>query len=292
MHRRTLFTSAGAAAFVAVAPGFSRADTTDILPLSAPVHIAIVGLRTRDAETLADWYRRHVGLEETGRDGSRIWLGAGGIPLLELIEQPGLQLAPVLAAGLYHTAFLLPSRADLADWVLAAAAGRYPVDGASDHAVSEAFYLTDPEGNGVEIYADRPARDWRWTGGQVQMGSAAIDFDALLANARPGAAFTSAPAGTCIGHVHLKVGAVQAAADWWTGRIGLDLVRARDGAAFLSTGGYHHHIAVNSWDSAGAGPRADRQTGLAFVELRSRRPVQAQTLQDPWGSEIRLTRQG
>lgn len=291
MERRQFLAAAGAAVLLPV-PKALADDMTDpnTLPRQAPVHVGTVGLRTRDAEALAAYYRRVVGLTETGRAGNTIWLGTAGTPLLALTEAEGLSLAPQASAGLYHTAFLLPSRADLARWVGMASMDRLPVDGASDHLVSEAIYLTDPEGNGIEIYADRLQAGWDWTGGQVRMATEALNVPDLMAELGPvPLPWQGAPAGTMIGHVHLKVGDAEQGAAWWTGQMGLDRVRARRGAVFLSTGGYHHHVAVNEWQSRGAGRVAVGQTGLDFVELRRAETVAPQELEDPWGLKIRLT---
>ena len=286
MTRRTLLASAGAAA--ALPRTLSAAE--DGLPMSAPVSVGKVGLWARDAERLADWYGDRVGLRRMGGEGNVIAMGNGRDVLLEITEDSALNIAPPTQAGLYHTAFLLPSRRDLARWVLFAMDRQFPVDGVADHLVSEAIYLTDPEGNGVEIYADRPASDWVWTGGSVEMASNPIDFENLLATAGPAPIpWESGPEGTVVGHVHLKVGDASVAGDWWQTQMGFDEVRARQGAVFLSTGGYHHHIAVNQWQSAGASIRPEGFTGLAYVELQSRAPPDVVAVRDAWGTEIRVT---
>ncbi len=259
------------------------------LPQSAPVSVAAVGLLARDAPGLAAWYERFVGLQRLSADKNGVWLGAADVPLLEIIAAPGLEPAPAGAAGLFHTAFLLPARADLARWVIAAAQARFPVDGASDHLVSEAIYLTDPEGNGVEIYVDRPAGTWTWKAGQVEMATLPLDIEGLVADVRDGdALWRGAPAGTAIGHVHLKVGDAAKAGAWWQETLSFEPVRTRRGAVFLSTGGYHHHIAVNEWQSAGAGVRPPGQAGLAYVELKSRSAAQPSRHVDLWGTQIRI----
>ncbi|WP_238366321.1 VOC family protein [Mesobacterium pallidum] len=158
MQRRDVILGAGAAALASSLPGLAAAGNA--LPLSAPIHVGQVGLRTRDAEALAAWYAEAVGLRELARDGDTIWLGAGTTPLLALIQQDGLTLAGPREAGLFHTAFLLPSRRDLANWIAMAMDAMIPVSGTANHRVSEAIYLTDPEGNGVEIYADTPQQSW------------------------------------------------------------------------------------------------------------------------------------
>ncbi|MGI3164813.1 VOC family protein [Pseudooceanicola sp. 200-1SW] len=287
MRRRSLLTGAGAAALASTLPGGALAGNS--LPLQAPVHVGTVGLRSRDAEALAAWYRAAVGLQEIRREGATIWLGAGGAPLLALTEVSGLTLAAPQEAGLFHTAFLLPTRRDLAQWIAMAIDQRLPVTGTADHRVSEAIYLTDPEGNGVEIYADRPQNSWDWVGGEVQMGTYALDVEGIMgALGLLPPSWRGAPAGTCIGHVHLKVGDAPRAGRWWRETLGFDAVSTRDDAVFLSTGGYHHHVAVNQWLSAGAGRRSARETGLDFVELQSRAPGRAGLFEDDWGTRIRV----
>lgn len=258
--------------------------------MSAPIHVGTVGLRTRDAETLARWYSDAVGLRELYREEATIWLGAGDAPLLALTEVEGLSLAPQSEAGLFHTAFLLPSRSSLAHWIAMAVSRQIPVTGTADHRVSEAIYLTDPEGNGIEIYADRPEDSWTWVDGEVQMGTFQLDVDGImneLGLLPP--SWQGAPSGTSVGHVHLKVGDAPRAARWWQDEIGFDAVSSRRDAVFLSTGGYHHHIAVNHWVSSGADRRSERQTGLSFIELRRNGGEgTARTFEDDWGTQVKL----
>lgn len=287
MRRRDIIKGVGAAALASTLP--IRAQAANSLPLAAPIHVGSVGLWTRDAGALARWYKETVGLRELNRDGATIWLGAGTAPLLALQEQSGLTLADPREAGLFHTAFLLPSRKDLANWIGMAIARQVPVAGTADHRVSEAIYLTDPEGNGVEIYADRPQESWNWSGGEVQMGTFRLDVDGIMGTLGPALpSWNGAPQGTSVGHVHLKVGDARRAGRWWQDVMGFDAVSTRDDAMFLSTGGYHHHVAVNEWLSAGAGKRSERATGLSFVELRQRARGEARQYEDDWGTQIRL----
>lgn len=288
MHRRQVITGAGAAALASTFP--LGAQAANSLPAAAPLHVGTVGLRVRDAEVMARWYAEAVGLREISRDGATIWLGSGTTPLLSLTEYSDLTLADPQDAGLFHTAFLLPSRRDLAHWIGMAIAQQLPVSGTADHRVSEAIYLTDPEGNGVEIYADLPQESWQWQNGEVQMGTFPMDVDGIMGTLGllpPN--WRGAPEGTLIGHVHLKVGDAPLAGRWWQDVIGFDAVSSRDDAVFLSTGGYHHHIAVNEWLSAGAGKRSARATGLDFVELRRRDGGTLSTFEDDWGTRIRIT---
>ena len=174
-------------------------------------------------------------------------------------------------AGLYHTAFLMPTRADLARWILHVARNKVPLTGASDHAVSEAFYLDDPEGNGIEVYHDRPAESWEWTGDALKITTDPLDIDDILREVPDTASYAGAPGGLRIGHVHLRVGDVGRAETFYRDGLGLDVTRRRHGASFMSSGRYHHHIAGNVWHSAGAGRRDEDRAGLVLVLARSRR---------------------
>ena len=262
------------------------------LPFAAttPVSIGRVGLRARDPGRLADFYKAALGLKELRRAGGTIHLGVDGRALLEIEGSAALRPDDPRAAGLFHTAFLLPARADLARWARHAIDARIPIDGASDHLVSEAIYLNDPEGNGIEIYADRDRSAWPREDGAIRMATERLDFDSLMAEIRDGeAGWRGAPEGTVVGHVHLRVGDVAAAEAWWNGAQGLDTItHYGDQAVFLSSGGYHHHIGANIWRSRGAGPREADRAGLAFVELSSRLATAESVVRDPWGTEIRV----
>lgn len=271
----------------------ARTETNmENLPFAAttPVSVGRVGLMARDANRVADYYKAILGFDELRRSGNVIALGAGGREILEIEESAALREDDPRSAGLFHTAFLLPSRPDLARWTRYAIDKRIPVDGASDHSVSEAFYLTDPEGNGVEIYADRPRETWSFDGSSVRMGTYALNVPNLLDELIVGdPEWKGAPDATVIGHVHLRVGDVDAAEQWWNDAQGFDTMLHYGGqAVFLSSGGYHHHIGANSWRSAGAGPRQADRTGLGFVELLSKEATQETSLPDPWGNEIRV----
>ncbi len=261
------------------------------LPFSAttPVSVAKVGLKARNAEALASYYRDVVGLEEISRDGGVRTLGAAGRPLLEIVHDPAAGPDDPRSAGLFHTAFLLPRRADLGRWIRHAIDKQTSVDGASDHLVSEALYLTDPEGNGIEIYADRPKDTWPMDGDQVRLATLPLDTNAIVAEVPAGdAGWRGAPAGSIIGHVHLRVGEPKAAETWWHDNFGFDTVaRYGNQAVFLSSGGYHHHIGVNSWQSHGARRRDNHRSGLTFIEMRSALAAAPSAYEDPWGTVIR-----
>jgi catechol 2,3-dioxygenase len=266
--------------------------TLDNLPFaaSAPISVSRVALKARDADALAKFYKEVVGLAEIARAPGHVTLGAGGRSLLEIEASPKAKPDDPRSAGLFHTAFLLPTRADLARWVRHAIEKKMPIDGASDHFVSEALYLTDPEGNGIEIYADRPHDQWKWNGSSVDMGTVRLDIPNLVNEVDKGdAGWKGAPENSMVGHVHLRVGKPADAERWWHEKLGFDTVaHYGDAAVFLSTGGYHHHIGANSWHSAGAGRRDPDRTGLAWVELVSKDAKTEKTLSDPWGTEVRV----
>lgn len=260
-----------------------------------------VALVVHDIGKVGAWYEQAVGLHLLRRDGETALYGAGGTVLLELRRDPAARARTAREAGLFHTAFLLPDRASLGQWIADASARRTRVDGASDHLVSEAVYLTDPEGNGVEIYADRPRESWARNGAQVRMATEPMDIPAILASAEGRGPWQGAPAGTVVGHVHLQVGALAEADTFWTGVMGLDRTAHYPGASFYAADGYHHHIGANIWHSRGAGPRDFPATGLAEVEIRldaarvtaiaaraGVAPGGRLVLADPWNTPIAL----
>ncbi len=221
--------------------------------------IGRVRLRVRDLGREVEFYERVLGLRAISRAGGEARLAAGGAEpaLLVLVEDRGAPARPPRATGLFHFALLVPGRRDLAAALLHIRSQGWPFQGFADHAVSEALYLADPEGNGIEVYADRPRSAWTWRGGEVHMTTDALDLDSLLAAAGPGAPWTGLAAGTVMGHVHLAVDDLDAAEAFYGATVGLETtVRSYPGARFLSAGGYHHHVAVNVWGGARARPPA------------------------------------
>jgi catechol 2,3-dioxygenase len=260
------------------------------LPMSAttPISISDVGLKARNGDSLASYYQDLLGLEELTRENNSIVLGAGGRRLLTIEEDRSLKPDNPREAGLYHTAFLFPERADLARWTQRAIERKIAIEGASDHLASEAIYLTDPEGNGIEIYTDRPSDLWQWEGKEVVMKTLRLDFHDLLATPGATGPYERAPEGTVIGHVHLRVGDPMLADRWWHEEFGFDtMAKYGPQAVFLSSGGYHHHIGANSWHSAGAGQRDESRSGLSWVAMKVPAETAEGTVQDPWGTTIR-----
>jgi catechol 2,3-dioxygenase len=173
------------------------------------------------------------------------------------------------ATGLFHVAILVPTRRDLALALVRLARARWSLTGASDHLVSEALYLDDPEGNGIELYRDRPREEWTYAGGQLEMATLPLHLQDLLGELDERDAETGgAPAGTRIGHVHLNVADLADAEAFYGGALGFDVtVRGYPGALFMSAGGYHHHIGLNTWAGEGAPPPPDGALGLRWFEV-------------------------
>lgn len=231
---------------------------TDLRP--GPVDLVVAD---RDRSTA--YYRDLIGLRVLAEGADATTLGVDA-PLVRLVAEPGARPAGG-EAGLFHFALLVPDRTDLARWTQYAADERVPLEGASDHVVSEALYLRDPDGHGIEIYADRDRAIWD---GRVQelMTTLPLDLPDLLALADPADPYPGLPAGTRMGHIHLQVADVPAAVAWYRDVVGLDLVATYGPqAAFLSAGGYHHHVGANTWRSAGAAAAGPGTARLARAEL-------------------------
>lgn len=280
--------------------------------LNAATSMGAVTLRVGDLEGMSSYYANAFAMapleEQTrGREVHRV-LGRGTTPLVRLIHTPDLPGVDPRQSGLFHTAFLFDDKASLAATVLRAAQDpRSRFVGSSDHLVSEAFYFTDPEGNGVELYTDRDRSTWIHDGEQIRMATAYLDPNAYLQRHLTQAAVDAGPslAGK-VGHVHLQVGDLATASDFYVDALGFEATQTGyPGAVFASAGGYHHHIAMNIWNSRGSGPRA-ASLGLGDVSvtvpgrddldaLAAR--LQARGLQfaddgrsiavaDPWGTHV------
>src|SRR5260370_20157110 len=238
-----------------------------------PLHIGAVGLKVHDIEAVSRFYPEVLGLAVLDRGNDRTALGAGGVPVVHLEHRPDAVPDDQHEAGLYHTAFLMPTRGDLARWILHVARNKVALTGASDHAVSEAFYLDDPEGNGVEVYCDRPAETWQWTGSDLKITTDPLDVESILREVAPGATYPSAPDGLRIGHVHLRVGDVARAEAFYRDALGLDVTRRRHGTTFMSSGRYHHHIAANVWHSPAPGALNENRPALSSASLETAHPA-------------------
>src|SRR3954447_8499432 len=210
-----------------------------------------------------DYYERVVGLQVHDRSNGNARLGAGGEDLLVLHEQPGAEPAP-RNTGLFHFALLLPSRHDLARWLGRAVQQEVRFEGMSEHLVSEALYLRDPDWHGIEIYRDRPRSEWERDGEFVRMATLPLDVQDLVGSLDGGEpAFERMPLDTTMGHVHLQVAEIAATEEFYSGVLGFDIqARYGDQASFLSAGGYHHHLGANVWNSRGAGPAPEGAAAL------------------------------
>ena len=297
----------------------SSAPVVDGRHLSADLAMDAVTLRVGDLDLMSSYYENALALipiEERSRANGEVHrvLGRGDVPFFRLVATPGLPGVDPRQAGLFHTAILFEDQASLAGTVLRAAQdSRSRFVGTGDHLVSEAFYFTDPEGNGIELYWDRPRDQWQWNNGQVAMDSLFIDPNAYLSEhltdevgadpgMRPG----------IVGHVHLQVGDVEAARRFYIDTLGFEVTAGNHpGALFAAAGGYHHHVAMNTWNSAGAGPRA-AALGLADVAITvpGREDLDALVtrlrgaglsyadqgrsvrVEDPWGTPVTLSLPG
>jgi catechol 2,3-dioxygenase len=241
------------------------------MPLHPDTHIGSVHLTVADLDQQQSFYEQAIGLRELGHDGQTVRLGPEGGPVvLELTGDPDAPRRPRGTTGLYHFAILVPGRADLGQALRRVVDAGWRFTGASDHLVSEALYLNDPEGNGIEIYRDRSRDEWpRDDEGVIQMATLPLDLDGVLGEVDASTpAPAEMPAGTTIGHIHLNVANIPAAEDFYSGALGFDvMVRTYPGALFVAAGGYHHHIGLNTWESAGGQAPAPGSTGLRSFEI-------------------------
>jgi catechol 2,3-dioxygenase len=230
---------------------------------NAPI-ISEVSLTVRDLSRSIEFYRTALGFMLHQQDGGTAMIGPPDRTIVRLIEHTSAR--PVTGTtGLYHFAVLVPTRLDLAHALFHLAETRTPLQGLSDHGVSEAIYLPDPDGNGIEIYCDRAQDEWpRKEEGSLEMVTLPLDTDDLFSflseNNSP---WGGMPAGTILGHVHLHVSDIPAAEHFYTELLGFELVqRYGSSASFLSVNGYHHHIGINTWAGVGAPPPPDNAVGM------------------------------
>jgi catechol 2,3-dioxygenase len=228
-----------------------------------------IRLNVADLGPTQAFYERSIGLRPIDRVGEVVRLGAGESPVIELAGNPGAPVRPPSTTGLFHLAILVPSRSDLAVALRRVLQSGWSLTGASDHLVSEALYLNDPEGNGIEIYRDRSPEEWRYRDGELQMATLPLDLQSLareLADAEVPP--DGMPAGTRLGHVHLTVSDLERAEAFYHDLLGFDVtVRRYPGALFVSTGGYHHHLGLNTWAGEGAPQPPPGARGLNRFDL-------------------------
>lgn len=284
----------------------------DPLPFAnrTPVRCGEAALRVRDLDKMIAYYRHALGLTVLEKPANGAVMGVPDVPLLHLLSRPDAPFEPPTDAGLFHIAFLMPTRHDLARWLTHVARTRIPVTGFADHSVSEAVYLDDPEGNGLEVYSDRPTSTWAWRDGTVTMGTNQLDIDDIVSLVRNGhTPYETAPERLRIGHMHLRVGNIPSGRAFYERALGLASTRGQSPhSAFLASGGYHHHIAINIWSSEGASTRSPASTGLDWFSLHVAQDdlldAQSKRLEnegaslarvdrgiratDPWGTQVRL----
>jgi catechol 2,3-dioxygenase len=233
--------------------------------LDDDTRMGVVSLSVSSLATSLAYYQDHIGLSVLEQNASDATLGVAGLPLLHLHEVPGARLVR-RATGLYHFALRVPTRHDLARVILQFSKNRTPVSGASDHLVSEALYLSDPDGHGIEIYRDRPRAEWYDKQGQMQMGTEPMDVNSIVAELRENEEpWTGLPAGTDMGHVHLQIANVAQADEFYLGKVGFSKMFDWPSASFIGAGGYHHHLGMNTWAGVGVpAPPADAARLLSY----------------------------
>ena len=235
--------------------------------IDAGTTIGLVTLSVADLAGSLEYYTRRIGLRLLEQHATAATLGAGTQPLLRLVEQPGARLVR-RATGLYHFALRLPTRRDLARMIRHLVDLNTPIGGASDHLVSEALYLSDIDGHGIEIYRDRDRSAWYDAQGRFQMDTRPLDVPGVMAElTEDEPAWNGLPEATDMGHIHLQVADVAAARQFYTEVLGFQHMTDYPSASFVSAGGYHHHIGMNSWASAGAAAPPDNAARLISYEI-------------------------
>ena len=242
------------------------APSADLLAASTGMNA--VTLHVGDLRLMSSYYREALALEPISEQGDTVVLGRGSTPLVRLTHTPGLPVPARNQAGLFHTALLFEDKPSLAATVAQAAQDkRSRYVGSADHIVSNAFYFTDPEDNGIELYVDNDRSEWVYKNGQVQMDTLPLDPNGFLQENLSGAyGQASTDAAAKVGHVHIQVGDLDSARAFYVNALGFETMLDYPGALFVSAGGYHHHMAMNVWNSRGAGPRA-ATLGLGEVSI-------------------------
>ncbi len=238
--------------------------------------IQSIALRVTDLKKMIDFYSGLIGFKEIKRDGKESFLSATGKRpyLIKLSEVKAIEPKIRHSAGLYHTAFRFPNRKELARVFMHLFNKKVKFQGFSDHLVSEAIYLSDPEGNGVELYSDKPREQWRWNNGEVEMATEPLDLNSLVRETQSNDdsdndddKFEIHP-GTDVGHIHLRVTNLKKAEEFYHGLLGFDITtRNYGGALFFSAGGYHHHIGANVWSSLNGGKAPEEGPGLDYFTI-------------------------
>ncbi len=229
--------------------------------------IGLVSLSVGNLERSLSYYQQNIGLVLLGHAGDTATLGVGSTPLLRLREVRGARIVR-RATGLYHFAVRVPSRLDLARVIWHFAQTETPLDGAADHLVSEALYLSDPDGHGIEIYHDRPRSAWYDPNGSFQMGTIPLDFKGIVRELEDDVqAWAGLPVGTDMGHIHLQVANITSGNTFYVDILGFEQMAALPSASFVGAGGYHHHIGMNTWAGAGVPAPPEGAARLLSYEL-------------------------
>jgi len=270
------------------------------------IYVGEVNIKVENLDRARTFYQNLMGFQVLEKTDNKAALTTDGKTTLVTLEQPENVIPKEgRMSGLYHFAILLPSRADLSVFLRHFLGTGYPL-GAADHYVSEALYINDPDGNGIEVYWDRPSKEWTWKNGLVDMATEELDGNSILAESD--AEWNGLPEGTVMGHIHLHVGDLKKAEEFYTKGLGFEVVNHYPQAVFLSTGRYHHHIAINTWQGVGAAAAPQNSVGLNWYSLvfpdeaaREKAvqqlqqlgyPVQHETeynvVRDPSGNQIRL----
>jgi catechol 2,3-dioxygenase len=279
--------------------------------LAADTAMGAVTLKVGELDAMTAFYRDAVALKVLGAGPDSVTLGRGATAVVVLQHAPELRHASARDAGLFHTAILFDTEEALAAAVYSVAA-KHPntFTGSSDHLVSKAFYFTDPEGNGVELYWDRDRTEWSWVHGSIEMDTLYLDPNGFLQEHLTEAAVADPLIGGArVGHVHLQVGDVETAREFYANQLGFEATVEMPGSAlFVSAGGYHHHMAMNTWNSRGAGIRLPA-LGLARVDIQvpefddigaleermshygtsTRNDGESLSFNDPWANLIRVS---
>ena len=283
-------------------------DRSPSASLPATLRLGPVHLTVTDLDRSVAWYQRSLGLRVHDHGHDRAALGDGAVTTVVLVEDPQARPAG-RHAGLYHYALLLPTREELARAAVRLSATQTPIQGASDHGTHEAIYLPDPDGNGIELAADRPREVWPTPEEELSGGGPRpLDFESLLATVAGAAPTTQVAPGLRVGHVHLHVGDVEQGLRFYRDLVGFEAWAVLPTAAFVSAGGYHHPLGFNVWRGHGVGPAPDRTVGLRrwTIELESAEDVAAVrarldadgvpieleergfVVRDPWDMAVRI----
>jgi catechol 2,3-dioxygenase len=285
-----------------------------VITSAATIHpdteMGMVTLKVADLRRSLVFYTEIIGMRILAQEAQSATLGVAARPIVRIEAIPNAQQPPRNSTGLYHAAILLPDRKSLAIKIAQIASAKYPLGGYADHLVSEAFYLDDPDGNGLEIYRDRPRNEWPRIEGAIQMASDPIDLDeffSLVPEKLP--ADFALPIGTTLGHMHLRIGDIPTALKFYRDVMGFDLITTMPSALFLSAGGYHHHLGMNIWESRNGQAAPESAVGLREFSVwlpdiieRDRLVAQIKAagvtvardddsfvVSDPWQNRISLT---